>query len=363
MSSYGYMPYYKPVVAAARTGLAAAAAAKDPYGLAPNNRSGPLGIGSGTGFAAPPRTAAPKPPTPAIAATDPRIAASLAANPYAAGAAGGLFAGNLAAPTAADVNHYDLATDPGLQQIQSLVGMSNEQAQAGALKQRQNLVLAYGDPGVAGAVLGADDPIAAAAAQNPTSTVAQLGQSRDRNLKTLDDQLNADNLDYSGYRINQEQQAGQDYQNALAQAAAGLNSNLDQVGSNLTAALSGNNGQLVQGINDASNRAAAAATSSGVDPGAIPPSGDPTDPANEAAAAAATPGGIPIPPVGGGAPAERSGGGLTNEAPSGLLNAVLGTAKAAPGMRSLQSAAAPTDALAQALAVANRKRLMQVPLG
>jgi hypothetical protein len=319
MSGYGYAGYYRPpvqrVVAGARSGLAAAAAAKDPYGLAPNNRPGPLGIGAGTGFAAPPRTAAPKPvPASPIASTDPRIAASLAANPYAAGAGGSLFAGNLAAPTAADVNRYDLATDPGLQQIQSLVGLSNEQAKAGALKQRQNLVLAYGDPGVAHAVLGADDPIAAAAAQNPTSTVAQLGQSRDRNLKTLDDALNADNLDYSGYRVNQEQQAGQDYQNALAQAAAGLNSNLDQVGSNLAGVLAGNNSQLVSGINSAADRAAQAATVSGVDPGAGGDAvTDPTDPAAEAAAAAAAKRSS-VSPNGGG------GGGGGGGSPVGMTN-------------------------------------------
>jgi len=49
MNSYGYMSMYKPPKAPSL--LAQAAAGKDPYGLAPNNRAGPLGAGAG--FAAP----------------------------------------------------------------------------------------------------------------------------------------------------------------------------------------------------------------------------------------------------------------------------------------------------------------------
>lgn len=261
MSSYGYMSMYKPPKPPS---LASAASAKDPYGLAPNNRSGPLGVGSSSGFAAP--AAAPKTPD-----YSKQFAASNAANPQAAGANGSLFAyqgqgGPIQQmpPTAMGVNHYDINTDPALQQITALLGQSDDQAQASALKQRQNLLLAYGDPTVASSVLGDTDPIVKAASGNPTSTVAQLNQSRDRNLKTLDDQLNDQNLAYSGYRVTQEQQAGQDYQNALAQAAAGLNTNLDTVGSNLSQALGANNMQRASALSDAANRHAGDTT----DPGA-----------------------------------------------------------------------------------------------
>jgi len=245
MNNYGYMSMYKPPPTPRL-----AAAAKDPYGLAPNNRAGPYGAGAG--FAPP---SGPQPPR----YTQAQVDASLAQNPLAShGGYGGpgLFPTPAApTPTAAAVNHYDLNADPALQQIQSLAGTSNDQARSGALKQRQNLLLAYGDKGVAESVLGTSDPIAAAAGNNPTGTVQQLGQSRDRNLKSLDEQLNQQNLGYSGYRVTQEQAAGQDYQNALASAAAGLNSNLDTVGSNLAAALAGNNQQIVQGINSAADRA------------------------------------------------------------------------------------------------------------
>jgi hypothetical protein len=266
VSAYGYLNYYTPPKPPK---LAQAAASKDPYGLVAGaaQRVGGLAVGAANGFATP--LAAPKTP----GYTPQQVQQSLAANPYASK---GGYEGSVPlviqpqqTPTAAGVNSYDLSTDPALQQIQSLVGQSNEQANQSALKQRQNLLLAYGDPAIAEAVLGAGDPIAAAAGQNPTSTVHQLATSRDRNLQSLDDQLNAANLGYSGYRVTQEGQAGQDYQNALAQAAAGLNSNLDQVSGNLAAALAGNNQQIVAGINSAADRASANAAASGTDPGAL----------------------------------------------------------------------------------------------
>lgn len=268
-TGYGYMGYYKPP---RQPSLAQAASAKDPYGLAPNNRPGPLGIGaSSSGFASP------DPATRQPAYTRAQVDASTAANPHAAGANGSLFAYqgpplSSQPPTASGVNHYDINTDPALQQITALLGQSDEQAQASALKQRQNLLLQYGDPTIAAAVLGAGDPLVQAASQNPTSTVAQLGQQKDRNMKSLLDELNQANLAYSGYRVTQEQQAAQDYQNALAQAAAGLNTNLDTVGSNLTAALGQNKMQRAQALADAAARHANDTT----DPGATDASGAPS---------------------------------------------------------------------------------------
>jgi hypothetical protein len=45
---------------------------------------------------------------------------------------------------------------------------------------------------------------------NPTSALAQLAQLRTRNLGDLTENLNKNNLFYSGYRVTQEQQAAQD---------------------------------------------------------------------------------------------------------------------------------------------------------
>src|SRR5207244_2430445 len=103
-------------------------------------------------------------------------------------------------------------------------------------------------------VLGESDPTAQAAGQNPFSTRAQLNQQHDRNTRDLTEQLNAANLLYSGHRIVQEGDAANSFQNALAQAAAGVNSGLGQIGGNLTAALSSNEAQRVAALQDAYNR-------------------------------------------------------------------------------------------------------------
>jgi hypothetical protein len=174
---------------------------------------------------------------------------------------------------------YDINTDPALQQVQAMTGMNDQQAQAAALKQKQDQLLAYGDPTLVSSVLG-DPTIAQAAAANPTSTVAQLNMQRDRNLKTLTEGLNQSNLLYSGYRVNQETQAGQDYQNALAQAAAGVNTNLGGIDAQLAATLGTNQQQNVQALLDAYGRHA-------TDPGVTPDT--PTDPTGAGAGGAGDP--------------------------------------------------------------------------
>jgi hypothetical protein len=131
---------------------------------------------------------------------------------------------------------YDINTDPALQQTIAFTNLSDEQAKAAAEMQRRDIILASGFSDLA----GGDSGLAAAAAANPTSTRAQLGQQRDRNLKQLTDALNSNNLIYSGYRVTQEQQQAQDYQNALAQAAAQVNAALGGIDSNLAAALNAN---------------------------------------------------------------------------------------------------------------------------
>lgn len=178
-------------------------------------------------------------------------------------------------PSAAVVNQYDINTDPALQQIQALTGLSDEQAKAQATQQIRDQLLAFGDPTLAGKTeLGGDSLLAQAAAQNPTSTRAQLTQQRDRNVKSLDDALNANNLTYSGYRVSQEQQAAQDFQNALAQAAAGVNSNIGQIQGGLNQALSANEQQRAQALFQAELLAAQLAQQFGYDPGTA---GDTTD--------------------------------------------------------------------------------------
>jgi len=151
-------------------------------------------------------------------------------------------------------NAYDINTDPALQQANALIGLNDQQAQAEALKQKKNLLLEYGDPSLAAAVLGAADPTVAAAGANPFSTRASLQTQRDRNLHDLTEGLNKDNLLYSGYRLTQEDQAAHDFQDALAQAAAGVNSNLGNVDSTLAGLLAQSNRDRAGAIQDAYTR-------------------------------------------------------------------------------------------------------------
>lgn len=207
--------------------------------------------------------------SPTVAPPRPVVAPSV--NPGAAAALAPV------APTAT-ATPYDINTDPSLQATTAFTGMGDQQAQAAALKAKQQLLLGYGDSGLTQSVLG-DTNLAQAAAGNPTSTLANLSQQRDRNTKTLTEGLNQNNLLYSGYRVNQEQQAGQDYQNALANAAAGVNSNLDTISGNLSSALAGNQQTRIQAEQAARDRAVAAAIATG-GPGGTGTVSDPGAPAS-----------------------------------------------------------------------------------
>lgn len=218
-------------------------------------KGSPFGLGSGLGglfgqanvagsymprpvITPPPRQPAYRPPSGALLGTLYRNSISSGAN---------------TAPTPGKVS-FNLGEDPALQQAQALIGMSNEQATAAAQKELRDSLLAYGDPNLITKVLGGgSSDLAKAAAANPTSTTAQLRTQRDRNLKNLDEQLNQANLSYGGYRVNQESQAAQDYQNALAQAAAAEQGQIGSIQSYLAQALAANNQSYAQAYNDAAN--------------------------------------------------------------------------------------------------------------
>lgn len=148
--------------------------------------------------------------------------------------------GAAAAPTAVMNKTFDLQTDPALQMVDGLAGLSDQQAQAQALQERQQQLLQYGDPKLAAAVLGQNDPTVTAAGQNQESQIAMLGRQRDKNLHDFETQLDP-SLTFSGYKVGQEQQLGQAYQDALAQAAAGVQGNLGTITGDLNAALAQNN--------------------------------------------------------------------------------------------------------------------------
>lgn len=220
------------------------------------------------------------------------------------------------APAAPGVAAYDINTDPALQQAQSLLGMNDAQAQAQALKLKQQEILAYGDPTVAAALFGQDDPFVAASKQNPTSTLAQLGQQHDRGLTDLTEGLNKQNLAYSGARVKGEQQFGQDYQSALAEAASGLNQRIGGIDSTLAQALAQNNYGRVGALQDAYGRHQ---NDPGVDPGA-------------AAAAGAGGGFVPPTPDTNQSPDQRNRPGITADSSrSGLTTEAILAALLGPG--------------------------------
>lgn len=149
---------------------------------------------------------------------------------------------------------FDINTDPALQKQSSFIGMNDSMAQSQALKQKQQALLGYGDPKLAAALFGPDDPFVQAAAKNPTSTLAQLGQQHDRGLTDMTENFNKSNLAYSGARVKGETQFGQDYENALAQAAAGVNQNLSGIDSQLSQALMAGNQSRIAALGDAYGR-------------------------------------------------------------------------------------------------------------
>jgi len=186
--------------------------------------------------------------------------------------------GAAGAPTPTVNTTFNLQTDPALQQVNALAGMSDEQANAQALKERQQQLLQYGDPRLAAAVLGQSDPTVTAAGQNQESDLAMLGRQRDQNLHQFETQLDP-SLVFSGYRVGQEQQLGQAYQDALAKAAAGVQGNLDSINGQLNSALAQNNVNRTNALGTAEANqlalalanAAAGGTSSASSPGSAPP--------------------------------------------------------------------------------------------
>lgn len=155
-------------------------------------------------------------------------------------------------------SQYDLNSDPVLQQVNAITLLADQNAQAAALRNRQQMLLNYGDPALTASVLGTNDPYVQAAGQNQESTLAQLLRSYHHGLQSFDTNLDP-SLAFSGYRISQEGQIGQSYQDSLAQAAAGLQSGLGSVTDQLNQQLAADNAQRAAALADAYQRAVQAA--------------------------------------------------------------------------------------------------------
>lgn len=252
MAGYGYSTpsygYSAPAIPKPRRSLAHAAAgglgggvpsASDPFGLSTLPTAGHAVIPELGGSPQPRTSPALASPAPANAATRPVVVPQ-------------------EKPTAQVATSFDINTDPALQQVNALTGLSDEQARAQALKERQQTILDYGSPELAGALFGANDPFVAAAKGNPSSTLAQLARGREQNLGDFTRALDPSLL-FSGYRAGQEKRLGQAYTDQLAQAASGVNQTLDQIAAQLSGALHGNALERAQALAAARDRAAAQA--------------------------------------------------------------------------------------------------------
>lgn len=181
--------------------------------------------------------------------------------------------GAAAAPTPSTSGfQFDLNTDPALQAVKIDTGQSDAQAQAAALAAKQQALVDYGDQGLAASVLGANDPFTQAAAQNQESTLAQLGRQRDQALSSFETQLDP-SLTFSGYKIKQENQLGQNYQDTLAKAAAAIRNQLSGIGSQLSSALGQNKMTRDQALAQARDAAIAAALANPPATSTVPPAG------------------------------------------------------------------------------------------
>lgn len=186
---------------------------------------------------------------------------------------------------------YDLHTDPALQAVNAYTGMSDEQAQALYDKQRRDEIIQSGLTSLAQNLFPGDKNLAEAAAKNPTSTKATLTHQRDLSQHDLLDQLTTGghNLGYSGYRTTQEGELGRQFENALAQAAAGVQSDFGQYLGALNGTKSQNAQARASALGDAYNRQLQyflnnppTGNQGGTDPNADPggitdPGGDPTN--------------------------------------------------------------------------------------
>lgn len=212
------------------------ASATDPFGLGTIPQPGHTLLDTGT--------AAPKSITP-VSPTQPGVTPSstTAQQPTTPGGT----------PSAGGAG-FDINTDPALQGANAFLGMNDQQAQAQALKLKQQLLTGYGDPKLAAALLGQNDPFVEAAGKNPTSTLAQLRGQNERDTTQRTEGYNKANLFYSGARVKGEQQAGEEYQNQLAQAAAAVNGGIAGIEGNLLSALGQSNGQRASALQDAYSR-------------------------------------------------------------------------------------------------------------
>lgn len=234
--------------------LATAASSRTPdvFGLFTPQPPGPPG--GPPGQPGPPQPGPPPPGPPAPPSPPPQYGGPPGSPGGDQGPGGNQGGGQPPPPGGNPYSQYDLNSDPVLQQVNAITALADQNAQAAALRNREQLLLNYGDPALTASLLGANDPYVQAAGQNQESTLAQLLRSYHHGLQNFDTNLDP-SLAFSGYRVGQEGLIGQSYQDTLAQAAAGIQSGLGGITDQLNHQLEADNAQRAQALADAYQRA------------------------------------------------------------------------------------------------------------
>lgn len=128
---------------------------------------------------------------------------------------------------------YDPSLDPTLQRIRARGQARIAEAQAEALRLRREAALEYGDEGLA-RELGLSDADIAAARDNPFSIRAKLAKARAEAPKQLDEDLNQQNLFYSGTRVARQSDLANSLLERESNAAGAIRSRLGDIQRGLT---------------------------------------------------------------------------------------------------------------------------------
>ena len=159
---------------------------------------------------------------------------------------------------------YDIASDPIWQKIQTIDQATVSQAKAQALAAERQLAIRLGDAtGITG-----DKNTADQATNNPYSTLALLRSQYGNTVTAHDEQLNKDNLFYSGARAKTLSDDANAYQQNVYTARQQAMDQLSAIQQALLGAENNAQAADTQGLQDAYTRGINQAATYGYDPGA-----------------------------------------------------------------------------------------------
>lgn len=173
-----------------------------------------------------------------------------------------------------DPNAYNLDTDPIVAQIRAANLQSVGGAEAAALEGKRSLLTQFGSQEIARRILGLNDPTLAGISDNPDtslSTLGQIGRSYREQTHQSDENLNKQNLFYSGTRVKALSDLGYNQQRDVSTATNDLNSKLSGLDQAVLQSQDEARQREIQARSDALSRAVQFASQYGVDPGETPP--------------------------------------------------------------------------------------------